>query len=198
MRRYNEEQEIESLLKKIQFENRRIRKVSEDIEQSLREVKRLFQQIKGNINKHETVRNLWLGQLRNGGIQEFQNVTDVVPTTPPMVPSVPPAPATPSPLFPLTETQQTLISNILSTAREIGRVRRQIGNTIAAIIGGNILLRRRLAQLRLGAPLEGPSLAEIHFGLLVLISQLGNLRVHLDGLQEDLDINISLLANTVL
>lgn len=164
MSKYNQKQEIERLLKQIHIENSRIQKVLGDIDPLLRDVKQLFQQIKGNIDKHETVRNLFLGQLRDSKGEAFQNVADVIP---PMVPSVPPPPPAPTPnvLAPVTETQQTLIRNITVQTRRLQALRAElraivlgvtsliasflIGNPIALFILIQALddLRREIARL---------------------------------------------------
>ncbi|MGG3570321.1 hypothetical protein ABET11_27085 [Priestia megaterium] len=177
------ELDINELFKRIKFESKQIQKIFRDIEGLLKRSQKLMQRL-------QITRN---NSLVNGNT--FFDVAEA-----PAVPT-PAPPPTPTPQAPVTAIQQTLINNILSTAREIGRVRTQIRNTVEAYIGGLILLRRRLRQLRgavFGGSLEGATLEEIALGLLVLQSQLENLTLQLEGLQEDLDINISLLANTVL
>ncbi|MEH7312694.1 hypothetical protein [Priestia megaterium] len=177
------ELDINELFKRIKFESKQIQKIFRDIEGLLKRSQKLMQRL-------QITRN---NSLVNGNT--FFDVAEA-----PAVPT-PAPPPTPTPQAPVTAIQQTLINNILSTAREIGRVRTQIRNTVEAYIGGLILLRRRFRQLRgavFGGSLEGATLEEIALGLLVLQSQLENLTLQLEGLQEDLDINISLLANTVL
>lgn len=177
------ELDINELSKRIKFESKQIQKTFSEIEGLLKRSQELMKRLQITSNNRSV----------NGNA--FFDVAEA-PAAPPVVPPTPPTPQAP-----VTTLQQTLISNIFSTVRDIGRVRRQIRNTVEALIGGSFLLRRRLRQLRasvFGAPLVGPTLAEIELGIFVLQSQLENLRIQLVGLQEDLDINIALLANTVL
>jgi len=117
MSRSNEERELGKLLKEISFDINRIQKVSGAIEQTLREAKRLFQQIKKSIDQYETGRRLFLGQLKkdgnslefNGRLQEFQNVADATPT--------------PNALAPLTPEQRTLIRTIVAQGRRLQTLR---------------------------------------------------------------------------
>nr|WP_277736482.1 hypothetical protein [Priestia megaterium]WEZ56244.1 hypothetical protein P5632_00060 [Priestia megaterium] len=74
------------------------------------------------------------------------------------------------------------------------------------MIGGVLLLRRRAIE-RSEAFDEDQfdraddltrSIEDITLGILILESQLENLKTQLEGLQENLEIYIALLANTVL
>lgn len=131
MRRYNGEQDIERLLDQIHIENSRIQKVLIDIDLPLRDVKQLLQQIKENIDKHKTVRNLFLGQLRDSNGQALQNVA---PTTPSIVPTVPPPSSIPVPnvLAPLTPEQRMLIRTIVAQSRRLQTLEAQLDSLIDA------------------------------------------------------------------
>ncbi|MEH7486116.1 hypothetical protein [Priestia megaterium] len=188
------ELDINELFKRIKFNSKQIQKTFGDIEDLLKKSQRLMQQ-------------LLKTRTRNNGLSNenvFFNVAEA-PAAPVAPPTPTPAP-TPTPLPPITQTQQTLIINILSTVRDIRSVRRQITDTIEAIIGGLILLRARIIQ-RQDAENEGQfqrafdlerSIEDIRLGISILDSQLENLRIQLEGLQENLEIYIALLANTVL
>lgn len=185
------ELDINELFKRIKFNSKQIQKTFGDIEDLLKKSQRLMQQ-------------LLKTRTRNNGLSN-ENVFFNVAAAPVAPPTPVPAP-TPTPLPPITQTQQTLIINILSTVRDIRSVRRQITDTIEAIIGGLILLRARIIQ-RQDAEHEGQfarafalerSIEDIRLGISILDSQLENLRIQLEGLQENLEIYIALLANTVL
>ncbi|MED4069000.1 hypothetical protein [Priestia megaterium] len=185
------ELDINELFKRIKFNSKQIQKTFEDIEDLLKKSQRLMQQLL----KTRTQNN----GLSNENV--FFNVAEAPAAPPPPTP-----PATPSPLPPITELQRTLIINIFSTIRDIRSVSRQITDTIEAIIGGLILLRARIIQ-RQDAENEGQferafdlqtSIDDITLGISILDSQLENLRIQLEGLQENLEIYIALLANTVL
>ncbi|WP_257145681.1 hypothetical protein [Priestia megaterium] len=182
------ELDINELFKRIKFNSKQIQKTFGDIEDLLKKSQRLMQQ-------------LLKTRTRNNGLSNenvFFNVAEA--------PAAPVAPPTPTPLPPITQTQQTLIINILSTIRDIRSVNRQIRDTSEALVGGALLLRRRLIersvafdedQFNRAADLTR-SIEDIILGISILTSQLENLRTQLEVLQENLDIYVALLANTVL
>lgn len=182
------ELDINELFKRIKFNSKQIQKTFGDIEDLLKKSQRLMQQ-------------LLKTRTRNNGLSNenvFFNVAEA--------PVAPPTPPTPTPLPPITQTQQTLIINILSTIRDIRSVNRQIRDTSEALVGGALLLRRRLIersvafdedQFNRAADLTR-SIEDIILGISILTSQLENLRTQLEVLQENLDIYVALLANTVL
>ncbi|PEZ49913.1 hypothetical protein CN367_03290 [Priestia megaterium] len=185
------ELDINELFKRIKFNSKQIQKTFGDIEDLLKKSQRLMQQ-------------LLKTRTRNNGLSNenvFFNVAEA-----PAAPVAPPTPPTPTPLPPITQTQQTLIINILSTIRDIRSVNRQIRDTSEALVGGALLLRRRLIersvafdedQFNRAADLTR-SIEDIILGISILTSQLENLRTQLEVLQENLDIYVALLANTVL
>lgn len=155
MSRNHVERDIGKLLKEIEFEIGQIQKVAGDIEQLLKDTKRSFCKIQENMNKHKRVRNLWLGQLRGkSGSLVFQNVA-----------------STPNLLFPLTETQRTLIRNIVAQSKRIQTLQAQLGFVIADIISevkgfGRLEMRfwrpgMRLLEIDKAKFLEALSLASI-------------------------------------
>lgn len=182
------ELDINELFKRIKFNSKQIQKTFGDIEDLLKKSQRLMQQ-------------LLKTRTRNNGLSNenvFFNVAEAL--------AAPVAPPTPTPLPPITQTQQTLIINILSTIRDIRSVNRQIRDTSEALVGGALLLRRRLIersvafdedQFNRAADLTR-SIEDIILGISILTSQLENLRTQLEVLQENLDIYVALLANTVL
>ncbi|MFD0085116.1 hypothetical protein [Priestia megaterium] len=155
---------------------KRFKLASKQIQKSLRDIEGLLKRSQGLMQRLQITSN---NGLANGNT--FFNVA-----------AAPAAPAAPTPQAPVTGIQQGLINNIFSTVREIGRVRTQIRNTVEAAIGGFFLLRRSLR----GFNIERSQ--EIALGIIVLISQLENLTLQLEELEDDLNINIALLANTVL
>lgn len=167
--RKHPELDINELFKRIKFESKQIQKSLRDIEELLKRSQKLMQRLQITSNNG----------LANGNT--FFNVA-----------AAPAAPTPPTPQAPVTGIQQGLINNILSTVREIGRVRRQIRDTLETIIGSFFLFRREFRRGNLARA------EEIELGVLVLISQLGNLTLQLEELQDNLEINIALLANTVL
>lgn len=188
------ELDINELFKRIKFNSKQIQKTFGDIEDLLKKSQRLMQQ-------------LLKTRTRNNGLSNenvFFNVAEAPAA--PVAPPTPPTPPTPTPLPPITQTQQTLIINILSTIRDIRSVNRQIRDTSEALVGGALLLRRRLIersvafdedQFNRAADLTR-SIEDIILGISILTSQLENLRTQLEVLQENLDIYVALLANTVL
>ncbi|PFJ39407.1 hypothetical protein COJ00_27910 [Priestia megaterium] len=159
---------------------KRFKLASKQIQKSLRDIEGLLKRSQGLMQRLQITSNNGLAN-RNTFFQVAE--APAVPT---------PAPSPPTPQAPVTGIQQGLINNIFSTVREIGRVRAQIRNTVEAAIGGFFLLRRALREFNLQRG------QEIALGIMVLISQIENLTLELEELQEDLDINIVLLANTVL
>ncbi|WP_061860468.1 hypothetical protein [Priestia megaterium] len=180
------ELDINELFKRFKLESKQIQKTFKDIEGSLKRSQELMQRLLTTRTRNNVLPNE----------NAFFNVADA-----PAVPTPTPTTPTPVPQVQVTITQQTLINNVLSTARNIGRVRRQIINTIEAIIGGAVLTQRVLQQQRIGEISANRAILEIEeigLGLLILLSDLESLREELEELRENLDINIGLLANTVL
>lgn len=174
--------DINELYKRIKLESKQIQKTFKNIGELLKRSQELMQRL-------QITRN---NSLVNGN--SFFQVAEA-----PAVPS--PAPSPPTPQAQVTAIQQTLISNILSIARDIGRIRRQIRETAEALLGGLVLATRIIRQINAASiviPPGEPNLEEIVLGVFVLQSQLANLTLQLEGLQEDLEVNIALLANTVL
>ncbi|MFI8658228.1 hypothetical protein [Priestia megaterium] len=169
--RKRSELDINELFKRFKLESKQIQKTLKDIEGSLKRSQELMQRLLTTRTRNNVLPNE----------NAFFNVAEA--------PAVP----TPVPQAQVTITQQTLINNIFSTVREISRVRSQIRNTLEALIIG-VLLIGRGGLLRLGFERA----QEIALGVLVLMSQLENLTLQLEELQDNLDINIALLANTVL
>ncbi|MGG3581024.1 hypothetical protein ABEU81_00770 [Priestia megaterium] len=167
------ELDINELFKRFKLESKQIQKTLKDIEGSLKRSQELMQRLLMTRTRNNVLPNE----------NAFFNVAEA-----PAVPT-----PTPVPQAQVTITQQTLINNIFSTVREIRRVRTQIRNTVEALIIGFLLIRRG-GLLRLG--LERAQ--EIALGVLVLMSQLENLTLQLEELEDNLNINIALLANTVL
>lgn len=155
---------------------KRFKLASKQIQKSLRDIEGLLKRSQGLMQRLQITSN---NGLANGNT--FFNVAEA-----------PAAPTPPTPQAPVTGIQQGLINNIFSTVRAIGRVRTQIRNTVEAIIGGFFLFRREFRRGNLARA------EEIELGVLVLISQLENLTLQLEELEDDLNINIALLANTVL
>ncbi|MEJ9314269.1 hypothetical protein P4655_23205 [Priestia megaterium] len=169
--RKHPELDINELFKRIKFESKRIQKSLRDIEGLLKRSQGLMQRLQITSNNG----------LANGNT--FFNVAEAPAA---------PTPPTPQAPFTLSTGIQQVLINILSTAREIQRVRRQFRNTLETLIFGGLLVRRA-GILRLGFKRA----EEIELGVLVLMSQLENLSLQLEELQENLDINIALL-NTLL
>ncbi|ADE72268.1 hypothetical protein BMQ_pBM20009 (plasmid) [Priestia megaterium QM B1551] len=187
--RKRQELDINELFKRITFETKQSQRTFKEIENLLNRSQQLMRKLLTNSNNILTSENA------------FFNVAGA-----PAAPVAPPTPPTPTPLPPITQTQQTLIINLLSTVRDIRSVSRQIRDTYEALIGGVLLLRRRAIE-RSEAFDEDQfdraddltrSIEDITLGILILESQLENLKTQLEGLQENLEIYIALLANTVL
>lgn len=178
--------DINELYKRIKLESKQIQKTFKNIGELLKRSQELMQRL-------QITRN---NSLVNGN--SFFQVAEA-PAVPTPVPT--PVPSPPTPQAQVTAIQQTLISNILSIARDIGRIRRQIRETAEALLGGLVLATRIIRQINAASiviPPGEPNLEEIVLGVFVLQSQLANLTLQLEGLQEDLEVNIALLANTVL
>ena len=121
--RKHPELDINELFKRIKFESKQIQKSLRDIEELLKRSQKLMQRLQITSNNG----------LANGNT--FFNVA-----------AAPAAPTPPTPQAPVTGIQQGLINNILSTVREIGRVRRQIRDTLETIIGSFFLFRREFRR----------------------------------------------------
>lgn len=190
--RKRQELDINELLKRITFETKQSQRTFKEIENLLNRSQQLMKKLPTNSNNILTSENA------------FFNVAGAPAA--PVAPPTPPTPPTPTPLPPITQTQQTLIINILSTIRDIRSINRQIRDTYEALIGGAFLLRRRVIE-RSEAFDEDEfdradeltrSIEDITLGISIFESQLTNLRTQLEGLLDNLDIYIALLANTVL
>ncbi|WJX02512.1 hypothetical protein [Priestia aryabhattai] len=121
--RKHPELDINELFKRIKSESKQIQKSLRDIEELLKRSQKLMQRLQITSNNG----------LANGNT--FFNVA-----------AAPAAPTPPTPQAPVTGIQQGLINNILSTVREIGRVRRQIRDTLETIIGSFFLFRREFRR----------------------------------------------------
>lgn len=183
--RKRQELDINELFKRITFETKQSQRTFKEIENLLNRSQQLMRKLPMTSNNILANENA------------FFNVAGA--------PVAPPTP-TPTPLPPITQTQQTLIINILSTIRDIRSINRQIRDTSEALVGGALLLRRRLIERSVAFDEDQfnraddltRSIEDIILGISILTSQLENLRTQLEVLQENLDIYVALLANTVL
>jgi len=167
----SEERDVGKLLKEIEFKSGQIQEALGDIEQLLKDTKRLFCKIQENMDKHEKVRNLWLGQLRgNAGSLVFQNVA-----------------STPNPLFPLTETQRTLIRNIVAQVIRLQALQDQL----EMFIDG---LSRNIPLLVEEAAAGESSLVTVLFLAFV---EIGNIQREIQEVRANLALDVAVLFGLI-